>query len=112
MLDFPRYLSLLQAVEHFFQTICSLSLVVFSSLRQSVPLNLYTPNASTTSSSIRCSDKRCFGSGKCSSPESICPYQIALSSNTVTTGTLLQDVLHLVTEDEDLKPVNANVTLG
>ncbi|AEE78781.1 Eukaryotic aspartyl protease family protein [Arabidopsis thaliana] len=79
---------------------------------ESVPLNLYTPNASTTSSSIRCSDKRCFGSGKCSSPESICPYQIALSSNTVTTGTLLQDVLHLVTEDEDLKPVNANVTLG
>ncbi|CAE6075859.1 unnamed protein product [Arabidopsis arenosa] len=79
---------------------------------ESVPLNLYTPNASTTSSSILCNDKRCFGSGKCSSPESICPYQIAFSSTTVTTGTLLQDVLHLVTEDEDLKPVNANVTLG
>ncbi|KAG7565278.1 Xylanase inhibitor N-terminal [Arabidopsis suecica] len=79
---------------------------------ESVPLNLYTPNASTTSSSILCNDKRCFGSGKCSSPESICPYQIAFSSTTVTAGTLLQDVLHLVTEDEELKPVNANVTLG
>ncbi|EOA23813.1 hypothetical protein CARUB_v10017028mg [Capsella rubella] len=80
--------------------------------RKSLPLNLYSPNASSTSSSIRCSDKRCLGSQGCSSPTSICPYQIPYSSTTVTTGTLLQDVLHLVTEDEDLKPVNANVTLG
>ncbi|KAG7560451.1 Peptidase family A1 domain [Arabidopsis thaliana x Arabidopsis arenosa] len=79
---------------------------------QSVPLNLYTPNASTTSSSIRCSDKRCFGSKKCSSPKSICPYQISYSNSTGTTGTLLQDVLHLATEDENLTPVKANVTLG
>ncbi|CAB62657.2 putative protein [Arabidopsis thaliana] len=79
---------------------------------QSVPLNLYTPNASTTSSSIRCSDKRCFGSKKCSSPSSICPYQISYSNSTGTKGTLLQDVLHLATEDENLTPVKANVTLG
>ncbi|XP_010507391.2 PREDICTED: aspartyl protease family protein 1-like, partial [Camelina sativa] len=81
-------------------------------LPQSLPLNLYSPNASSTSSSIRCSDKRCFGSGGCSSPTSICPYQIPYSSTTVTTGTLLQDVLHLVTEDEGLEPVKANITLG
>ncbi|EOA25730.1 hypothetical protein CARUB_v10019091mg [Capsella rubella] len=79
---------------------------------QSVPLNLYTPNASTTSSNIRCSDKRCFGSRKCSSPASICPYQVSYSNSTVTTGTLVQDVLHLATDDQDLKPVKANVTLG
>ncbi|KFK34380.1 hypothetical protein AALP_AA5G137700 [Arabis alpina] len=79
---------------------------------QSIPLNLYSPNASSTSSSIRCSDKRCFGSSGCSSPASICPYQIPYNTNTVTKGTLLQDVLHLVTEDEDLAPVKANVTLG
>ncbi|KAL1199749.1 Aspartyl protease family protein 1 [Cardamine amara subsp. amara] len=80
---------------------------------QSVPLNLYSPNASSTSSSIRCNDKRCFGSGGCSSPEDICPYQISSSSSTTgTTGTLIDDLLHLVTEDENLDPAIANVTLG
>ncbi|KAJ0231239.1 Eukaryotic aspartyl protease family protein [Hirschfeldia incana] len=82
-------------------------------LPRSIPLNLYSPNASSTSSSIRCSDKRCFGSRGCSSPASICPYQIQyLSSNTSTRGTLVQDVLHLIKEDDDLEPIKANVTLG
>ncbi|CAH2064399.1 unnamed protein product [Thlaspi arvense] len=81
-------------------------------LQDSIPLNLYSPNASTTSSSIGCSDKRCFESRRCSSPASICPYQISSSTTTSTTGTLLQDVLHLVTEDADLNPVKANITLG
>ncbi|KAL0738296.1 hypothetical protein Bca4012_014506 [Brassica carinata] len=82
-------------------------------LPRSIPLNLYSPNVSSTSTSIRCSDKRCFGSRGCSSPANICPYQIQyLSSNTSTRGTLVEDVLHLVTEDDDLEPVKANVTLG
>ncbi|CAE6075860.1 unnamed protein product [Arabidopsis arenosa] len=82
-------------------------------LSQSLPLNLYSPNASSTSSSIRCSDKRCFGSGGCSSPASVCPYQIPYLFNTTSTrGTLFEDVLHLVTEDEGLEPVKANITLG
>ncbi|RID46827.1 hypothetical protein BRARA_I03467 [Brassica rapa] len=80
---------------------------------QSVPLNLYSPNTSSTSSSIRCSDDRCFESERCSSPSSsVCPYQVSESTTTTSTGTLLQDVFHLVTEDVDLKPVEANVTLG
>ncbi|KAJ4900199.1 Eukaryotic aspartyl protease family protein [Raphanus sativus] len=82
-------------------------------LPRSIPLNLYSPNASSTSSSIRCSDKRCFGSRGCSSPASICPYQVQyLSNNTSTIGTLVEDVLHLITEDDALEPVLANVTLG
>ncbi|KAG7565277.1 Xylanase inhibitor C-terminal [Arabidopsis suecica] len=82
-------------------------------LSQSRPLNLYSPNTSSTSSSIRCNDDRCFGSSQCSSPASSCPYQIQyLSKDTFTSGTLFEDVLHLVTEDVDLKPVKANITLG
>ncbi|WZZ17141.1 hypothetical protein YC2023_110230 [Brassica napus] len=38
--------------------------------------------------------------------------QVSESTTTTSTGTLLQDVFHLVTEDVDLKPVEANVTLG
>uniref|UniRef100_A0A1J3EZ36 Aspartic proteinase-like protein 1 n=2 Tax=Noccaea caerulescens TaxID=107243 RepID=A0A1J3EZ36_NOCCA len=79
---------------------------------RSIPLNLYSPNASSTSSSIRCSDKRCFASKGCSSPSSICPYELSYSPGTATTGTLLQDVLHLAKEDVDLELVKANVTLG
>ncbi|KAJ4890168.1 Eukaryotic aspartyl protease family protein [Raphanus sativus] len=78
----------------------------------SVPLNLYSPNTSSTSSSISCSDDRCFESSRCSSPSSVCPYQVSESTTTTSTGTLLQDVFHLITEDADLKPVEANVTLG
>ncbi|CAN8254748.1 unnamed protein product [Cochlearia groenlandica] len=78
----------------------------------SLPLNLYSPNASSTSSSIRCSDKRCFESRRCSSLASTCPYQVSKSINTTSSGTLLGDVLHLVTEDADLTPVKANITLG
>ncbi|VVB05335.1 unnamed protein product [Arabis nemorensis] len=81
-------------------------------LQESIPLNLYSPNTSSTSSSIRCSDKCCFESSRCSSPASICPYQVSNSFTTATTGTLVQDVLHLVTEDARLKPVEANITLG
>ncbi|KAF8099819.1 hypothetical protein N665_0237s0070 [Sinapis alba] len=79
---------------------------------QSVPLNLYSPDTSSTSSSIRCSDDRCFESRQCSSPSSVCPYQVSESTTTSSTGTLLQDVFHLITEDVDLKPMEANVTLG
>ncbi|KAL0847724.1 hypothetical protein Bca101_020970 [Brassica carinata] len=79
---------------------------------ESLPLNLYSPNTSSTSSSIGCSDDRCFESTRCSSPSSVCPYQVSESTTTTSTGTLLQDVLNLVTEDEDLKPMEANVTLG
>ncbi|KAJ0253613.1 Eukaryotic aspartyl protease family protein [Hirschfeldia incana] len=78
----------------------------------SVPLNLYSPNTSSTSSSIRCNDDRCFQSRQCSSPSSVCPYQVSESTTTASTGTLLQDVLNLITEDADQKPLEANVTLG
>ncbi|EFH54058.1 hypothetical protein ARALYDRAFT_906483 [Arabidopsis lyrata subsp. lyrata] len=51
--------------------------------------------------------------GGCSSPASVCPYQIPYLFNTTSTrGTLFEDVLHLVTEDEGLEPVKANITLG
>ncbi|KAF2617036.1 hypothetical protein F2Q68_00041409 [Brassica cretica] len=54
---------------------------------QSVPLNLYSPNTSSTSSSIRCSDDRCFESSRCSSPSSsVCPYQVSESTTTTSTG--------------------------
>lgn len=115
MLEFHGYLSLLRkqitplSSKHVrFLTLFSCN----SALTQSIPLNLYSPNASSTSSSIRCSDKRCFASKGCSSPSSICPYELSYSPGTATTGTLLQDVLHLAKEDVDLEPVKANVTLG
>ncbi|KAJ4866740.1 Uncharacterized protein Rs2_51730 [Raphanus sativus] len=38
--------------------------------------------------------------------------QVSESTTTTSTGTLLQDVFHLITEDVDLKPMEANVTLG
>ncbi|XP_010550486.1 PREDICTED: aspartyl protease family protein 1-like [Tarenaya hassleriana] len=81
--------------------------------QRSQPLNLYSPNASSTSSRVACGDARCFQEELCPSAGSTCPYQIEyLSANTSSRGTLFQDVLHLVTEDENLKPVEANITLG
>jgi hypothetical protein len=77
-----------------------------------IDLNMYSPNTSTTSTDVTCNDPICR-SRRCSSLTSNCPYQaVYLSNNTSSTGTLVQDVLHLVTDDSDLNIVQAPIKFG
>ncbi|GLT74144.1 hypothetical protein SLA2020_459580 [Shorea laevis] len=83
-----------------------------SSKGQKIEFNIYSPNTSTTSSEVPCSSDLCGQSRRCSSQRA-CEYQVQyLSSGTSSTGILVEDVLHLITNDDQPKPVNANITFG
>ncbi|GLT82593.1 hypothetical protein SLE2022_009560 [Rubroshorea leprosula] len=80
--------------------------------RKKIKFNIYSPDTSTTSSEVPCSSDLCRLRRRCSS-QSTCPYQVRyLSNGTSSTGILVEDVLHLITDDYQAKPVNANITFG
>lgn len=82
-------------------------------VEQSVKLNIYSPNASSTSAKVPCNSSLCTRGDRCASPNSNCPYQIRyLSNGTSSTGVLVEDVLHLVSNDKNSKAIPARVTLG
>lgn len=62
-------------------------------------------STSSTTSSISCSDNRCFEFVL--NPDGVLLLQtfaqVSVSTTTTSTGRLLRDVFHLITEDEDLK---------
>ncbi|KAL4645557.1 hypothetical protein ACB092_02G242800 [Castanea dentata] len=80
---------------------------------QVVNLNIYSPNASSTSKSVPCGSNYLCSSNQCLSANSDCAYNYAYASNdTSTSGILVEDVLHLITDDGQSKAVDALVTLG
>ncbi|CAL5326521.1 unnamed protein product [Camellia sinensis] len=73
-----------------------------------VDFNIYSPSNSTTSSKVSCNSTFC---GQCSL--NTCPYYDEyLSNNTSSFGLLVEDVLHLTTDDSQLKAVDAQITFG
>ncbi|XP_022145454.1 aspartyl protease family protein 1 isoform X2 [Momordica charantia] len=78
-----------------------------------IRFNIYSPNNSSTSKEVPCSSALCSHASQCSSPSGTCPYVVSyLSENTSSTGYLVEDILHLTTNDDQSKPVNAKITLG
>ncbi|CAK9320777.1 unnamed protein product [Citrullus colocynthis] len=76
-------------------------------------LNHYSPNVSTTSTNVPCSNSLCELADHCTSNKSTCPYKTHhLSPNTSSAGYLVQDILHLATDDSQVKPIDMKVTLG
>lgn len=75
--------------------------------------NIYSPNTSSTSQRVPCNSSSCRLRKQCSARPDICPYQVNyLSSNTSSTGILIEDTLHLTTEDSSMKPVDAKIKFG
>ncbi|KAK3224397.1 hypothetical protein Dsin_011422 [Dipteronia sinensis] len=78
-----------------------------------VKFNIFSPNKSSTSSKVPCSSTLCELQNRCSSPSSNCPYQVRyLSDGTTSTGYLVEDVLHLITNDNKSKAVDAPISFG
>ncbi|GLT74142.1 hypothetical protein SLA2020_459560 [Shorea laevis] len=88
---------------------CERELVL--SKRKKIKLNIYNPNTSTTSSEVPCSSHLCGPRRQCSS-QGACEYRVKYISNDTSSGILVEDVLHLITDDDQPKPVNANITFG
>ncbi|XP_038906112.1 aspartyl protease family protein 1 [Benincasa hispida] len=85
----------------------------FNTSQGPVNFNIYSPSNSSTSKEVQCSSSLCAHADQCSSRSDTCPYEVSyLSDNTSSTGYLVEDILHLTTNDDQSKPVNAKITLG
>ncbi|KAL5714656.1 hypothetical protein ACHQM5_016587 [Ranunculus cassubicifolius] len=75
-------------------------------------LNVYHPRGSSTSKRIMCNNSLCGQRNRCLGTFSNCPYTVSyISSDTSTSGILVEDVLHLITEDSPSE-VDAWITFG
>lgn len=76
-------------------------------------LSIYDPKESFTSKKVTCNSGLCAHRNQCLGTFSNCPYLVSyMSSQTSTSGVLVEDVLHLTTEDVHAKFVEAYVTFG
>ncbi|XP_010531119.1 PREDICTED: aspartyl protease family protein 1 [Tarenaya hassleriana] len=76
-------------------------------------LSIYNPKISSTSKKVTCNDSLCAQRNQCLGTFSTCPYMVSyVSAETSTSGILMEDVLHLATEDESPERVKAYVTFG
>ncbi|KAA8532016.1 hypothetical protein F0562_006842 [Nyssa sinensis] len=77
-----------------------------------VDFNIYSPNTSSTSMNVPCNSTLC-GQAQCPATHNICGYQVIyLSNGTSSTGILVEDMLHLTTDDSQQKVVDAPITFG
>ncbi|KAA8532017.1 hypothetical protein F0562_006841 [Nyssa sinensis] len=75
--------------------------------------SMYKPNGSLTSRKVTCTNSLCAHHNRCLGTFSHCPYMVSyVSSETSTSGILVEDVLHLKTKDGDQELVEACVTFG
>ncbi|KAL6513311.1 hypothetical protein OROGR_020797 [Orobanche gracilis] len=90
---------------------CVRSLNATSSQR--LDLHIYSPSTSSSSKLVPCNSTTCGRTRGCSVRRNACAYQeVYLSTNTSTTGILVDDVLHLGTDATPQKLVEAPITLG
>ncbi|KAK9038124.1 hypothetical protein V6N11_023013 [Hibiscus sabdariffa] len=76
-------------------------------------LSIYDPKGSLTSKKVTCSSSFCAQRNQCLGTFSNCPYMVSyMSAQTSTSGVLVEDVLHLTTEDGHPESVEAYVTFG
>ncbi|CAI9110990.1 OLC1v1011119C4 [Oldenlandia corymbosa var. corymbosa] len=80
---------------------------------QDFELSIYSPNASLTSKEVTCSNNLCTHHATCLDTFTQCPYSISyVSSETSTSGILVEDVLHLKSEHDHEGSLEAFITFG
>ncbi|KAF3440345.1 hypothetical protein FNV43_RR18629 [Rhamnella rubrinervis] len=76
-------------------------------------LSIYDSKGSSTNKKVTCNNSLCAQRNRCPRTFSNCPYTVSyVSAETSTTGILMEDVLHLETEDGNQEFVEAFVTFG
>ncbi|XP_057962661.1 aspartyl protease family protein 1 isoform X2 [Malania oleifera] len=76
-------------------------------------LGIYNPTGSTTSKKVTCDNSLCAHRNRCLGTFGSCPYVVSyVSAETSTSGILVEDVLHLITEDNHPEYVEAHITFG
>lgn len=73
----------------------------------------YDPKGSSTSKRVSCNNSLCAHRNRCLGRFNNCPYMVSyVSAETSTSGILVEDVLHLTTEDSHHEIVDAYITFG
>ncbi|XP_015583790.1 aspartyl protease family protein 1 isoform X2 [Ricinus communis] len=76
-------------------------------------LSIYDPKQSSTSKKVTCNNNLCAHRNRCLGTFSSCPYMVSyVSAQTSTSGILVEDVLHLTSEDSNQESIKAYVTFG
>ncbi|KAK7376149.1 hypothetical protein VNO78_35003 [Psophocarpus tetragonolobus] len=77
-------------------------------------LNIYDPGNSSTSNEVSCNNSSfCKQKQQCPSSGSSCRYRVDyLSNNTSSRGYLVEDVLHLITDDDQTKDADTRIAFG
>ncbi|ESW29866.1 hypothetical protein PHAVU_002G105200 [Phaseolus vulgaris] len=80
---------------------------------QRIDFSIYDLKGSSTSEKVLCNSSLCELQRQCSSSGGVCPYEVNyLSNGTSTSGFLVDDVLHLITDDHQTKDADTRVTFG
>lgn len=80
---------------------------------EQVEFNIYSPNASSSSTLVSCNSSFCGQQMQCLSTQNTCAYELEyLSNGTSSAGLLVEDNLHLITNDKKEKAVDARIALG
>ncbi|XP_039138121.1 aspartyl protease family protein 1 isoform X2 [Dioscorea cayenensis subsp. rotundata] len=81
--------------------------------RPDFEFSMYSPNMSLTSQRVPCNSNLCELQRECSGAANLCPYKVAyVSADTSSSGTLVEDVLYLMTEDARSEVVEAKIIFG
>ncbi|KAJ0969910.1 hypothetical protein J5N97_022787 [Dioscorea zingiberensis] len=81
--------------------------------RTDFEFSMYSPNMSLTSQKVPCNNNLCELQSECSGATSLCPYKVAyVSADTSSSGTLVEDILYLMTEDALSEVVEARIVFG
>ncbi|KAK7262992.1 hypothetical protein RJT34_30576 [Clitoria ternatea] len=76
-------------------------------------LNIYDLDKSSTSETVSCNNNSFCKQSHCRSSGSSCRYQVDyLSNDTSSSGFLVEDVLHLITDDDQTKDSDTKITFG
>lgn len=80
---------------------------------QEMDFSIYSLKTSSTGRKLPCDSPLCGHHTSCSTSSTACPYKVMyLSANTVSSGYLVEDVVHLTANDNPSKLVNAEITFG
>jgi hypothetical protein len=81
---------------------------------QTIDLNIYELDKSSTRENVPCNSNMCKQTQtQCPSSRSSCRYEVEyLSNDTSSSGFLIEDVLHLITDNDQTKDVDTQVTIG
>ncbi|KAK4393887.1 Aspartyl protease family protein 1 [Sesamum angolense] len=103
-----KFLQVKEPVHRF--CFCSFDLACFT---KDFELSIYDADRSSTSKHVTCTNDLCTHHDSCNGTSGYCPYYVSyVSSETSTSGILVEDILHLRTLDSDQEFIKAYVTFG